>query len=112
MTRSASRPFAEHAFDEGGRKKFAVLETKRGIKLPDVEGFLETLREEPGKRYRERQEAIEYMKTPAETGSWRPWSAKNRLMMGATEEVQTKFFSEVLILEENLQVSLTLPGWF
>ena len=46
--------FLESACDEEGRKKFAVLETKRGPAR------------EPDRNYRELQEAIEYMKSEAE----------------------------------------------
>ena len=44
----------ENPCDEGGRKKFAVLETKRGIDI-------EALQENQDRNYRELQEAIECM---------------------------------------------------
>ena len=40
--------FAENACDDGGRKKFAVLETKRGIEVADRLRFCEALRENQG----------------------------------------------------------------
>ena len=50
MIRSASFPFAENACDEGGRKKFAVLETKRGIEVEEIGRFFEASAREPGQK--------------------------------------------------------------
>ena len=61
MIRSASFPFAENACDEGGRKKFALLETKRGIKVEEIGRFLETLQENQDRNHWELPEANGYM---------------------------------------------------
>ena len=50
--------FAENACGEGGREKFAVLETKRGIEVAKTGRFFEALQENLD---RELPESIEYL---------------------------------------------------
>ena len=61
MMRSASRLLSENDCVEGGRKKFAVLEPKRGIKVSQTGRFFEALHEDQDRNYRELQQTTEYM---------------------------------------------------
>ena len=54
--------FGENACDEGGRRKFAVLETQRGVEVAERGRFFKALQEHQDRNYSELQEAIEYMK--------------------------------------------------
>ena len=102
MIRSASFPFAENACDEGGRKKFAVLETKRGIEVEEIGRFFEALQENQDRNHCELPEAIGYMNARL-SGLLAAMERKKRLLKGALEEEgNSKFFKGVLILEEKL----------
>ena len=71
----------------------------------------EALQDNYKRNYRELQEAIEYMKTQ-QNGHLATTERKNRLMMGASQEVQNKSFKEVLIWRRSsrtLTVSCSRP---
>ena len=48
--------FSENACDEGGRKKFAVLETKRGVEVAEIGRSFKALQENQDRNCRELQE--------------------------------------------------------
>ena len=50
-----------NACGEGGRKKIAVLEMKRGIEVADIGRFFDDLQVNLDRNCKELQEAIEYM---------------------------------------------------
>ena len=62
---------ADKACDEGGRKKFAVLQTKRGVEVAEIGRFFNALEENQDRSYRELQEVIEYMKEQRSFGDHR-----------------------------------------
>ena len=63
--------FAEKACDEGGRKKFAVLETKRGVEVAEKGHFFKA----PQENYRAVRNPVEYVgfwTAQAEVHEWSP----------------------------------------
>ena len=91
--------FAESAWDEGERKKFAVLETKGGIYVVEVGRFFEALHENEDRNSRGLQEAIEHMNAKQST-LLATMELKQNLTSGASDEIQRKFLHDILVVEE------------
>ena len=67
--------FAEDVCDEGGRKKFAVLEAKRGTNVADRRRFYKDLQEKPGQKTTRSHRKPSSPCTRSRVGFTRPCSA-------------------------------------
>ena len=60
---------AENVCDGRARKKFAVLETQRGVEVTEMGRFAKALQENQDGNCKEQQDTIEYMKKKRSGGS-------------------------------------------
>ena len=82
------------------RKKFAVLETKRGVEVAETGRFAKALQENQARNCKELQAIIiEYMKD--KRSGLETMERKQKLRIGAPEEVQTSIF-QILDVEHEL----------
>ena len=93
--------FAANACDEGGRKTFRVLETERGIEVAKMRRFLRVLQESQDRNCRELQDAIEHLEKKR-SGFLEAMERKQRLRIGAPEEVQASIFKGVVRLDHKV----------
>ena len=75
--------FVENACEEGGRKTFAVLESKRGIEVAEISRVFEALQEYQHRNHSKLQEAIENL------------DAKQSRLLATMERKQKKSSAEV-----------------
>ena len=93
--------FAETVCEEGGRKKFAVLETNQGIEVAEIGRLFEALQENLDRNYRELQEAIKYMKEKR-SRLLETMERKQKLIVGAPEEIRKRVTQDVMVLEDKI----------
>ena len=82
-------------------EKFAVFGKPRGKEVADIRQFFEALQGNLERNYRVLQEAVEYMNTKQHR-LLATMERKQKLMSGASDVIQRKFFEEVLVLEEKI----------
>ena len=92
--------FVENVWYEEGRKKFAVLETKRGIEVAELGRFFEALQENPDRNYTALQEAMECMNAKQSRLFLATIDRKQKLINEVSYGIQRKFLKDVLALEE------------